>query len=85
MVLSHLLATQGISTTVVLVRVEMGVTYDHATSRTANSTNSGRPIQLAPFASKVRVDQTTSSVVDVAGSPDDPNDGGSQRNLIRPN
>ena len=48
--------SQGISTTVVLVRVEMGITYDeHNTSKTASrfSTASrlGRPIQLAPFPS----------------------------------
>ena len=33
-------------TTVVLVRVESGISYDHNSSRTANSMNSGRPIQL---------------------------------------
>jgi hypothetical protein len=36
----------GISTTVVLVRVDTGVSYDNNTSRTANSTDSGRPIHL---------------------------------------
>jgi len=36
----------GISTTVVLVRVDTGVSYDNNTSRTANSTESGRPIHL---------------------------------------
>jgi len=43
----------GISTTVVLVRVETGVSYDHTTSRTINSMNSGRPIQLT------KLNQTT--------------------------
>ena len=57
--------SQGISTTVVLVRVEMGISYD-AASRTANSTNSGRPIQLTPFASMPKL--TTS--MDVPGSDD---------------
>ena len=36
-----LLRSQGISTTVVLVRVESGVSYDHNTSRTLNSRISG--------------------------------------------
>jgi hypothetical protein len=36
----------GISTTVVLVRVDTGVSYEHNTSRTANSVDSGRPMQL---------------------------------------
>jgi hypothetical protein len=69
------LITQGISTTVVLVRVEMGVSYDHNTSRTALSTNPGRPIKLTQFTSKLN--QTTES--------DDPNDTRSERKLIRPN
>jgi hypothetical protein len=43
--------SQGISTTVVLVRVEMGITYDRNTSKTVHSTNSRRPIPLAPFPS----------------------------------
>ena len=64
----YLLITQGISTTIVLVRVEMGVSYDHATSKTANSANSGRPIQLAPFASKLN---QTSSAIDFVGLDDE--------------
>jgi hypothetical protein len=48
----------GISSTVVLVRVEMGISYDTTNaSRTVNSSNSGRPMQLKPFTSKI--DQTT--------------------------
>ena len=43
---SHLLFTQGISTAIVLVRVEMGISYDRNTTRTVNSVNSGRPIQF---------------------------------------
>jgi hypothetical protein len=77
----HLLITQGISTTVVLVRVEMGISYDHNTSRTVNSTNSGRPIQLTPmtpFTSKIN--QSTIRVVDGAG--DDSHDTNSERRLI---
>jgi hypothetical protein len=75
--LFHLLTSQGISTTVVLVRVEMGITYDHNTSRTAYSTNSRRgPIQLAPFASKLN--QATTIDVEV---PDDR----SLRKVIRTN
>jgi len=35
----------GISTTVVLVRVDTGISYDHKSSRTAISTDSGRPLQ----------------------------------------
>ena len=73
---SHLLFTQGISTAVVLVRVEMGISYDHNTTRTANSANLGRPIQLTPFATKIN--QTT--VIDVAG--DDPQDARSERKLL---
>ena len=37
---------QGISTTVVLVRVDTGVSYENNTSRTAHSTDSGRPMHL---------------------------------------
>ena len=37
---------------VVLVRVETGVSYDHNTLRTVDSTNSGRSIQRTPFALK---------------------------------
>ena len=77
----HLLITQGISTTVVLVRVEMGISYDNNTSRTANSANSGRPIQLAPFASKVN--QTTTSIIDIAG--DYSHEARSEGKLMRPN
>jgi hypothetical protein len=73
---SHLVVTQGISTTVVLVRVEMGISYDHNTSRTVNSANSGRPIQLTPFTTKIN--QTT--VIDIAG--DDPHDERSERKLL---
>jgi len=36
----------GISTTVVLVRVDTGVSYDNNTSKTANSSDSGRPMHL---------------------------------------
>jgi len=36
----------GISTTVVLVRVDTGVSYDNNTSRTAHSMDSGRPMHL---------------------------------------
>jgi hypothetical protein len=71
---------QGISTTVVLVRVEMGVSYDNNTSNTANSTNTGRPIQLTPFATKLN--QT--SIIDIAVS-DDPHDLHSERKIMRPN
>jgi hypothetical protein len=45
--------SQGLSTTVVLVCVEMGISYDHNTSRSANSANSGRPIQLTPFTTEL--------------------------------
>ena len=73
---SHLLFTQGISTTVVLVRVEMGISYDHNTTRTANSANSGRPIQLTPFTTKIN--RTT--VIDIVG--DDAHDTNSERKLM---
>ena len=43
MVYFHLLHTQGISTTIVLVRVEMGVSYGNVTSSKANP---GHPTQL---------------------------------------
>jgi len=44
----------GISTTVVLVRVDSGMSCDHNTSRTENSTNSGRqPISFTPSALKL--------------------------------
>ena len=77
----HLLVSQGISTTVVLVRVEMGVTYDQNTSKTAYFTNSRRgPIQLAPYPSS-KFNQTTTDFE----SPDDPNDSLSVRKLIPPN
>jgi len=66
----------GISTTVVLVRVEMGISYDHNTTKTANSANSGRPMQLTPFTSKIN--QTT--VIDIAG--DDAHDTRSERKLL---
>ena len=75
-ILIYLFITQGISTTIVLVRVEMGISYDHNTTRTANSANLGRPIQLTPFATKIN--QTT--VIDVAG--DDPQDARSERKLL---
>ena len=70
---SHLLFTQGISTAVVLVRVEMGISYDHNTTRTVNSVNSGRPIQ---FTSKIN--QTT--IIDIA--VDGPHDAHSERELM---
>jgi hypothetical protein len=74
-----LFITQGISTTIVLVRVEMGISYDRNTSRTVNSSNSGRPIQLTPFTSKLN--QTT--IIDVVG--DDPHDAYSERKIpVRP-
>jgi len=45
----------GISMTAVLVRVELGVSYDHNTSRTANSTtNFGRHIPFTPVPSKLK-------------------------------
>ena len=75
---SHLLITQGISTTVVLVRVELGISYDHNTTRTAISANSGRPIQLTPFTSKIN--QTTSTVIDIG--EDDPHDTQSERKIM---
>ena len=71
---SHLLITQGISTTVVLVRVEMGISYDQNTSRTANSANSGRPIQLTPF---TKLNQST-----IIDGGDDLQDARSERKLI---
>jgi len=44
----------GISMTAVLVRVELGVSYDQNTSRTANSsTNFGRHIPFTPMPSKL--------------------------------
>ena len=49
--------TQGISTTIVLVRVGSGISYDRHTSRTANS---GHPINFAPYESKDN--RTTTSV-----------------------
>ena len=58
---------QGISTTVVLVRVEMGITYDHNTSKVVHSTNSRRPIPLAPFTSKLN----QSITIDVEGHVSD--------------
>ena len=38
--------------TAVLVRVVMGVSYDHNTSKTMNSLNSDRPTPLSPFVTK---------------------------------
>jgi len=67
----------GISTTVVLVRVEMGISYDHNTTRTVNSANGGRPIQLTPFTTKIN--RTT--VVDIAPG-DDAQDAHSERKLL---
>jgi hypothetical protein len=66
---------QGISSTVVLVRVELGITYDTVTTNilsTVDSSNSGRPIQLTPlaFASKINLSQTTTTIVDIAESDD---------------
>ena len=49
---NHLLITQGISMIVVLVRVETGVSFDHNTLRTANSTNSGHSLHRTPFSLK---------------------------------
>jgi len=66
----------GISTTIVLVRVEMGVSYDANTTWTVNSTNSGPPMQLSPFISKLN--QTT--IIDM----DDPRDARPERRLTRP-
>jgi len=73
----------GISSTVVLVRVEMGITYDTNTLKTAvNSSNSGRPIQLTPFGSKINLNQTT-----IVDSDDPRRDSRSlaERKFIRPN
>ena len=70
---SHLLITQGISSTVVLVRVDMGISYDHNTTRTVNSANSGHPIQLTPFGLKIN----QSTIMEIAG--DDSNDARSER------
>jgi hypothetical protein len=66
----------GISSTVVLVRVELGISYDNNTTKAVNSATSGRPIQLTPFASKPN--QTRSTIIDVPGS-DDPYDTRSER------
>jgi len=61
--------TQGISTTIVLVRVGMGISYDgHHTSRTANSAH---PINFAPYESKDN--RTTTSVS--GGDLKDPHSG----------
>ena len=49
---NYLLTTQGISMVVVLVRVERGVSYDHNTLMTANSTYSGH--SSAPLALKFK-------------------------------
>jgi len=46
----------GISMTAVLVRVELGVSYDHNTSRTMNSTNLAHPIPLSNLRSSVSID-----------------------------
>ena len=70
---SHLLFTQGISTAIVLVRVEMGISYDHNTTRTVNSVNLGRPIQFTS-----NINQTT--IIDIA--VDDPHDAHSERELM---
>ena len=70
---SHLLFTQGLSTAVVLVRVEMGISYDHNITRTVNSVNLGRPIQFTS-----NVNQTT--IIDIA--VDDPHDAHSERELM---
>ena len=50
------------------MRVELGITYDYNTSKTAVSTNSRRPIPLASFPSKPN--QTSSIDVDVQVSVD---------------
>ena len=53
---------QGISTTVVLVRVELGVSYDHSTA-TTTSLYSRRPIEiLKPSQSLVAVDELSHCV-----------------------
>ena len=57
----HLLVTQGISMTAVLVRVAMGISYDHNTSRTMNSMNSERPTPLSPFVTKYNQSQAERS------------------------
>ena len=54
----------------------MGISYDHNTTRTANSANSGRPIQLTPFTTKIN--RTT--VIDIVG--DDAHDTNSERKLM---
>jgi len=56
----------GISTTAVLVRVELGRTSNNTTSKTMKSANSGPPIQLTPFTTKVN----RSTIIDM----DDPYD-----------
>jgi len=63
---SYSSTTQGISTTIVLVRVELGVTYDHHTS------NSWLTLHFAPSASNNKqtiVDVQTT--INVEGNPKD--------------
>ena len=70
---SHLLFTQGISTAIVVVRVEMGISYGHNTTRTVNSVNLGRPIQFTS-----NINQTT--IIDIA--VDGPHDAHSEKELM---
>lgn len=80
--LFHLFTSQGISTAVVVVRVEMGFTYDQHTLKTAYSPNPRRPIQFVPLEPKPN--QTTAIDVE-AWALDDPNDARSETKLIRSN
>ena len=76
------ITSQGISTTIVLVRVELGITYDHNTSRSENSRHGSIHWQPAPIASNPN--HTTTIDVEV---PDVPNDTRSvtRRKIVRPN
>lgn len=64
------------------MRVELGVSFDRNTSKTVFSTNSGRPIPLAAFPSKLN--QTSSTDVEAQVS-DDSYDAGLESKHNRPN
>ena len=68
-----------------LVRVEMGITYDHNTSKTAYSMNSRRPVQLAPFGSNLKFNQNSMDVE--ARASEDPSfyTRSESKMVIRPN
>ena len=72
---SYSSTAQGISPTIVLVRVEMGVSYDRHTLRTANSPHG---IHFSPFTSN-----NTQPTIDVAGGDSDSHSRSEMMKLMR--